>query len=174
MRWASPPESVVACWPRWMYPRPTSFRVWSFFATRGTFSKNSSASLTVMSRTSAMVLPLEADLQGLPVVALALAGVAGDVDVREEVHLDLEDAVPLARLAAPALHVEGEPARLVAAGPGLGDLGEEVPDGREEPGVGGGVAARGPADGGLVDLDDLVHAGAQPSMSRCAPGFSTP
>jgi hypothetical protein len=57
-------------------------------------------------------LALEQHLQRLAVVALALAHLAGDVDVGQEVHLDLDDAVALAGLAAAALDVEGE-----AAGP---------------------------------------------------------
>ncbi len=44
------------------------------------------------------ILALVADLQRFPVVALALADVAGHVDVGQEVHLDLDDAVALARL----------------------------------------------------------------------------
>ena len=47
-------------------------------------------------------------LQRLAIVALALADVAGDVDVGQEVHLDLDDAVALAGFAAAALDVEGE------------------------------------------------------------------
>ena len=58
--------------------------------------------------------------QRFAVVALALADVAGDVDVRQEVHLDLDDAVALAGLAAPALHIEGEAPRRIAARLGLG------------------------------------------------------
>src|ERR1700732_2864260 len=60
-------------------------------------------------------LALEGDLERLAVVALALADVALDVDVGQEVHLDLDDAVALARLAAPALDVEREAAWRVAA-----------------------------------------------------------
>src|SRR3546814_9936657 len=71
-------------------------------------------------------LVLEGDLQGLAVVALALADVALHVDVGQEVHLDLDDAVALAGLAAPALHVEREAARLVAARIGLRQAGEPV------------------------------------------------
>ena len=44
-------------------------------------------------------LALELHLQRLAVVAGAVADIAGDVDVGEEVHLDLEHAVALARLA---------------------------------------------------------------------------
>src|SRR5690606_7492857 len=48
------------------------------------------------------VLPLVVDLEGLAVVPPPPTDVAGDVDVWEEVHLDLDEAVALARLAAPA------------------------------------------------------------------------
>ena len=102
------------------------------------------------------VLALVVDLQRLAVVALALADLALDVDVGQEVHLDLDDAVALARLAAAALDVEAEAARLVAAHLRLGRLGEHLADLVEDAGVGGRVGARRAADGGLVDLDDLV------------------
>ena len=104
-----------------------------------------------------MLLPLNVNLQRLAVVALALAGLAGDVDVGQEVHLDLDDAVALAGLAAAALDVEAEAAGLVAAGLGLGEAGEPVADRAEGAGVGGGVGARGAADRRLVDVDDLVE-----------------
>jgi uncharacterized protein (UPF0261 family) len=61
------------------------------------------------------VLALPLHLQRLAVVALAVAGVAGHVDVGQEVHLHLHHAVALAGLAAPAGHVEAEAARAVAA-----------------------------------------------------------
>ena len=95
-------------------------------------------------------------LQGLGVVALALAGLAGDVDVGQEVHLDLDLAVALARLAPAALDVEGEPAGLVAARARLLGPGEDLADLVENLGVGGRVGARGAADGRLVDGDDLL------------------
>src|SRR5262245_38456181 len=99
----------------------------------------------------------ELDLQRLAVVALALAHVAGDVDVWQEVHLDLDHAVALAGFAAPALDVEGEAAGLVAARLGLGQLGEPFADGGEGAGIGRWVRARGAADRRLVDVDDLVE-----------------
>ena len=88
---------------------------------------------------------------------MPLHDVAGDVDVGQEVHLDLDDAVALAGLAAPALDVEGEAARLVAARLGLGQAREPVADRREGAGVGGRVGARRAADRRLVDVDDLVE-----------------
>ena len=72
-------------------------------------------------------------------------------------HLDLDDAVALAGLAAPAFDVEGEAAGLVAARLGLGQLGEPFADGGEGAGIGGGVGARRAPDRALVDVDDLVE-----------------
>ncbi len=103
------------------------------------------------------MLALELHLQRLAVVAGAVADVAGDVDVGQEVHLDLDQAVALARLAAAALDVEGEAAGLVAARLGLGQAGEPVADHGEGAGVGRGVGARGAADRRLVDVDHLVE-----------------
>jgi hypothetical protein len=96
------------------------------------------------------------DLQRLAVVALPLADFALDVDVRQEVHLDLHDPGPLARLAAPALDVEAEAPRQVAPQPRLGHRGEQLAQRRPEARVGGGVRARRSPDRALVDLDDLV------------------
>ena len=101
-------------------------------------------------------LALVVDLQGLAVVALALALLAGDVDIWEKVHLDAQQAIALALIAAPALDVEAVAAGRVAPGLALRQVCEELPQGREQTRVGGGVAARGAPDGGLVDVDDLV------------------
>jgi hypothetical protein len=59
--------------------------------------------------------------QRLGVVALALAGLALDPHVRQEVHLDALLAVAFAVFAAPAGHVETEAARRVAAHLGSGN-----------------------------------------------------
>ena len=73
-------------------------------------------------------LALEAHLERLAVVALAVAGLARDVDVGQEVHLDLDRAVALAGLAAAAADVEREAARLVAAHLRLGRQRVELAD----------------------------------------------
>ena len=72
-------------------------------------------------------------------------------------HLDLQDAVTLAGFAAAALDVEAEPPRAVAAHLGVLRLGEYGADIVEHAGVGGGVGPGCPADGALVDADDLVE-----------------
>ena len=72
-------------------------------------------------------------------------------------HLDLDHAVALAGLAAPAFDVEGEAAGLVAARLGLGQLGEPFADRGEGAGIGRGVRARRAPDRRLVDVDHLVE-----------------
>src|SRR5450631_2247137 len=67
-------------------------------------------------------------LEGLAVVTRALANLARDVDVGQEVHLDLDRAVARAVLAATALDVEGEPALLITADLRLGRLTEQLSD----------------------------------------------
>ena len=96
------------------------------------------------------------DFERLGVVAFAVADLAGDVDIRQEVHLDALDALALAGFAAAALDVEAEPPRFVAADFGFAGLGKDLADLVKHTRISGGVGSRGPADGGLVDLDDLV------------------
>ena len=60
-------------------------------------------------------LALVADVEGFAVVALALADVAVDEDVRQKVHFHLDDAVAGTGLATAALDVEAEAARRIAA-----------------------------------------------------------
>src|SRR3989441_6460484 len=103
------------------------------------------------------VLALVAHLERLAVVALRLADLAGHVDVRQEVHLDLDEPVALAGLAASTLDVERESAGLIPAHPRVGRTGHERPDQGEDTGIRGGVGARGAPDRGLVDVDDLVE-----------------
>src|SRR4029078_1150239 len=54
------------------------------------------------------VLAAIADLEHLGLVARAVAGLARQQEVGEKIHLDLDDAVALAGLAAPAWNVERE------------------------------------------------------------------
>ncbi len=96
------------------------------------------------------------DLEGRLVESLPGARLARHVDVGEEVHLHLLDAVPFAGLAAPAFHVEAEPPGRVAVHPRFGEQSEEVADQVEQLRVGRGVRPGRAADGALIDVDDLV------------------
>ena len=101
-------------------------------------------------------LALVVHLEGLAVVPRAMADLAGNVDVGQEVHLDLDRSVAGARLAAPALDVEREASLLVAAHLGFGRLREQLADVIEDTGVGRRVRPRRTSDRRLVDVDDLV------------------
>ena len=104
-------------------------------------------------------LPAVLDVEGLPVVAEPLAVLAGDVDVGEEVHLDRDDAVPLAGLAASPFHVEREATGPEAARLRVGHHRKQIPDEGEKARVGRWVRSGRPADGRLIDLDHLVERG---------------
>ena len=94
---------------------------------------------------------------GFPIVAAALANLAGHGNVGQKLHFNLVGTLSLASLAASSLDIEGKTARLVAAHPGLGQRGEQLPDRGKGPGVGGRVAAGRTPDGRLVDVDHLVY-----------------
>src|SRR4029453_1972496 len=96
------------------------------------------------------------NLERLPVIPMALADLARDVDVGQEVHLDLDLAVARAVLAAAAPYVEREPAGLVAADASLRHLAEQLADVVEHPRVRRRVRARRASDRRLVDVDHLV------------------
>ena len=101
-------------------------------------------------------LALVVHLERLAVVPCALADLAGNVDIGKELHLDLEDAVPTARFAASALHIEAEPPCLIPAHPRLAHLTEQVADRIEHARISRGIRARRAADRLLIDIDDLV------------------
>jgi hypothetical protein len=81
---------------------------------------------------------------------------------------------PLQASQRPALDVEGEAARLVAARLGLGQAGEPLADRREGADIGGRVGARRAADRRLVDVDDLVEVLEAQSSSNGAGCSSAP
>ena len=102
-------------------------------------------------------LALEPHLQRLAIEAMPFADGAGHPHVGQKIHLQPVRAVPFARLAAAAGHVEAEPARLVAAALRLGQLRVQVADLVEQLDVRGRVRARRAADRRLVDGDQLVE-----------------
>ena len=100
------------------------------------------------------VAPLVGDLPDVRAVAAPLALAARHVDVLEEVHLELLEAVALAGLAAPAGDVEREVARPEPEGLGLRQAREQPPDVVERLDVRDRVRPRRPADRLLVDEPD--------------------
>src|SRR5690606_37593133 len=72
-------------------------------------------------------------------------------------HLNLDHAIPLAGLTAPALDVEAEASGLVAASAGLLGAGEQIAHRGEDAGICGRVGARGASDWALINVHDLVQ-----------------
>ena len=142
-RCASPPESVVAGWPRWMYPRPNRL-------------ENVTGLVDGQFEDFIDVEAFVADVQRFMVVALPMALLARHIDVWKELHFNLLDAVAVAFFATSAFHVEGEAARAVAADLRVRRHGENLADRVEKPRVGGGIGAWRAADRRLVDDDHLV------------------
>ena len=71
-------------------------------------------------------LALEAHLERLLVVAPPVANLARNVDIRKEMHLNLEGAIAATGLATTALDVERETPLLVTARLGVGRIGVEL------------------------------------------------
>lgn len=94
--------------------------------------------------------------QGLPIITGAVADFTGHVDVGQEVHFDADDAVALAGFTAAALDVEAEAAGFIASDLGFRRLAVELADGIEDARIRRRIGPRRPADGRLVDVDDLI------------------
>ena len=94
---------------------------------------------------------------------------AGDVDVREKLHLDPLEPVAAARLAAAAGRVERKVPGSEAAAARLGGVRQQRADRLEGLGVGQGVGARRAADRALVHEHHLVDV-RQPLDPGVAPG----
>ena len=99
---------------------------------------------------------LVSDIKGFAVIAFALAGVTGYIDIRQKVHLDLDQSIALTGLAASATHVKGEPSDLIPAGAGLGGACKEFANRGKESGVGSGIGAGGAADWALININHFI------------------
>ena len=87
----------------------------------------------------------------------ALADLAGDENIGQEVHFNTHNAVSLARLAAAALDIERKPPRLVAAHFRIVGLRKDLADIGKHARIGRRVGARRAPNWGLVDIDDLIN-----------------
>ena len=117
----------------------------------------------------AAALPL--DLEDLGPEALAVAVGAAQVHIREELHLDVLEAVAAAGRAAAVARVEAERARGVTALACRGRDGEPLADRVERADVARGVRARGLADRRLVDHHDRVDQVRAAQLAMRARGF---
>ena len=102
------------------------------------------------------VLAVVAHFQHLGLVARALALLADQFDVGQELHLDGDRSVALADIAAAAGNVEGKVAGSVTALLALRQGREQLANGIERLDVGHGIRARSAPDGRLIDQHDFV------------------
>ena len=98
----------------------------------------------------------ELNLEDFRPIAPAIAIGTAQVHIRQELHLDVLEAVAAAGGAAAVAGVETERAGGVLAFLGLRQFGEQVADGIEGADVAGGIRAGGAADAALIDHDDVI------------------
>ena len=113
------------------------------------------------------------NFQGLAVIPIPVTNLAWNVDVGKEVHFDPYRAVAAARLTASALHVKGEPTRLIPPYLGFCGGGKQLANVIEDARVRGRIAPGRTPDGTLVDvhhLVDLIGTGNVLVLSRHEPG----
>ena len=110
-----------------------------------------------MSSTSLIAAAVKRDGERFGVVALAAARFALDPHIGQKVHFDPPLAVPFARLASSAGHIEAEAPGRVAAELGFGKLGEERADSaRTAPVYVAGFDVGELPERLLIDADDFV------------------
>ena len=100
--------------------------------------------------------PLIFDLQRFPVIALAAANLTRHIDIRQEMHLDLDDSIAGARLTASTFFIEAETAFIVTFSFRIGGSGKQIAYQIECPRIGRRIGTRCPSDRRLIDRDDLV------------------
>jgi hypothetical protein len=101
--------------------------------------------------------PFVVNFQGLAIIPAAIARFAGDVYRRQKMHFDFNQSVALALLASPALDVETETTRLIAADFGGGQFGKEIANLVKHSRVSRRITPRRSANRRLVDNDDFVE-----------------
>ena len=103
------------------------------------------------------VFLLVVDFQSFTIVSGAMANLTGNVDIRQEVHLNLDDAITATCLTAAALDIKGETTLLIAPNLGFIGLGKEVTDIIKDPRIGGWIGTGCPPDRTLVDINQAVQ-----------------
>ena len=84
--------------------------------------------------------------QRLPIVPLALADLARHIDIREEMHLDLQDSIAGACLTPSAFYIKAETALLVTTRLCIRSRRKQITDLIEHTGVGRRIRTRRPSN----------------------------
>ena len=96
-------------------------------------------------------------LQRFVIVAMPMAHFAGNVDIRQKVHLHLDRTVALACLAAAALHIEGKTPLIEAANFRLIGLRKHIADEIKHLRVGGRIGTRRAPNRRLINFNHFVE-----------------
>ena len=102
-------------------------------------------------------LSLEAHLQRFTVVTLAVALLAGHLDVRQEIHFNRLVAIAPTRLTASAFNIEREAPRLITSYLGFGQIDKQRADVGENARVGGRIGTWCATDRTLIDIHHLIY-----------------
>ena len=97
------------------------------------------------------------DLKRLTIIAFTMTLGALNIDIGQEVHLYLNNAIALAVLAAPTLNVEAKAPWLVAADIRLRRARKKLANLRKDTGIGSRVGARGATNCRLVDDNCFIE-----------------
>jgi len=113
MRWASPPERVVADVAEVGHSRGRLQRAWKAFAESAECFREALA-LRKIGRlrivADGVILVTDGERFGI-VAGRPAADFTGDVDIRQKIHFDAAKAIALAGFAAAALYVEADDER---------------------------------------------------------------
>ena len=95
-------------------------------------------------------------LQGLTVIPFAAADLAGHINIRKEMHLNLNDTVTGAGLAPSALYIKAETAFIISSGLGVRGGCKKVTNQVKCTGIGRRIGSGCPSNRGLVNGNDLI------------------
>ena len=103
------------------------------------------------------IFPFVSDFERLPIIAFSLADIAGNINVRQEMHFDLDQAVAGTGLTTSPFDIKGKASLPVASKLGVLRRGKQIPDIVENAGICCRIGARRPSDRALIQLDHLIH-----------------
>ena len=95
--------------------------------------------------------------QCLSVVTSSLTYFTWNIDIRQEMHLDLDDSISAAGLTSSSFDVKTESSFFIASCFCIWCCREQIPDQVKYSGIGCRIGSRSPPDRRLVDIDHLVQ-----------------
>ncbi len=85
-----------------------------------------------------------------------MTDIAGDIDIRQKMHLYFYDPVSTTGFTPSPFNVKTKSPGLIPSYSRFGRSGKKFSDIRKNTGICSGVGTRGSADGRLIDMDDFI------------------